>query len=201
MSEEPLFSTLTLYILTIIISLIMEFNIMDIKIHIYYGIAYLISIIGSQFVVKYILDNMWKKVYLEIKKIDNNKKFEEIRPFLHTPKILGLLESILYTTAFLIGKYEFISVWLVIKVAGSFKREFKSNDQGEQYEREKYNIFLIGNGLLILFSYIGALICRWLMEDNKRCFSIIIVCGGLILLSLIMYIVSKCLLVDKNTKV
>ena len=166
---------------------------MDAKTY-YYGIAYIISIIGSQFVIKHILKNMWKQVYIRIKKNQKFNEIEEIRPFLRTPQVLGLLESILYTTACLIEKYEFISVWLLLKVAGSFKREFKS---AEHFERQKFNIFLIGNGLLILFSFVGALISKWLMKETLDCLSIIFVGSGLAIFSFTMFIWSKCLLKDE----
>jgi hypothetical protein len=66
---------------------------------------------------------MWENVRLKIKEKSSDQDIDEIRPFPQTPRILGLLESTLYTTACLLEKYEFISVWLLLKVAGGFKRE------------------------------------------------------------------------------
>jgi hypothetical protein len=156
----------------------------------YYGIAYVVSIIGSQFVIKCTLENMWKQVDFRINKDPDFKKMEETRPFPQTPRFIGLLESVLYTSAFLVNKYEFISVWLLLKVAGSFKRGSKND---ERYERQKFNIFLIGNGILIIFSFVGSLISKQLIK-SKDCFSIILLAGSLIVLSLVMYIWSVYLL-------
>jgi hypothetical protein len=163
----------------------------------HYGIAYAVSIIGSQFVIKYIIENMWKQVDFRINKDPKFPKLEETRPFSQISQIIGLLESVLYTTAFLVDKYEFIGLWLLLKIGGSFKRGSKYD---ERYERHIFNIFLIGSGLSIIFSFVGFLISKQLSKQligSKDCFSIILLAGSLIVLSLVMYGWSKYLL-DKE---
>jgi len=56
------------------------------------------------FIKKYI-----EHFYNYNKKDLNILEIEKARPFSRIPEILGFLESGLYTNAFLIGKYEFIS--------------------------------------------------------------------------------------------
>jgi hypothetical protein len=57
-----------------------------------------------------------------------------------------------------LGKAEFIGVWLALKVAGQWKRWSEGVRVGEREvdARVFYNIFLIGSGLSIAYSIVGA---------------------------------------------
>jgi hypothetical protein len=154
--------------------------------NIWYLLAYGISIFGSQVVIKLILGNMWGLVIEGVKGNDSSQDTENIRALSWTSQILGLLESVLFTTAFFTDKYEFISIWLVLKVAGGF---MKLSDSSKQYRRPIFNFFLIGNGLLILYSFVGVSISRWAMQKIHS--DLIIFAGaGLLLLSGIILLVS-----------
>lgn len=63
--------------------------------------------------------------------------------------LLGIIERILYTFAFIINAHEWVAVWLTLKVAVGWTRWQKG-------DRSSYNIFLIGSGLSILFGLLGA---------------------------------------------
>ncbi len=63
---------------------------------------------------------------------------------------LGIAERALYTTGFLIGLPEIISIWLALKVAVRWSVWNHKN------RRNTYNLFLIGNALSVLLSYLGA---------------------------------------------
>lgn len=63
------------------------------------------------------------------------------------PRLVGLLEAVLYPTSLLAGHGAFIGVWLALKTAGSWKRWEKETYEG----RARFQIFLLGNGLSILF--------------------------------------------------
>jgi len=67
----------------------------------------------------------------------------------------GVCESIMYLTAFLVGKPEFIGIWLALKVAGQWvrwkgeapRRFFARRHNAEEANegRRRFNAFLIGN--------------------------------------------------------
>ncbi len=63
------------------------------------------------------------------------------------PTIVGLIESILYTSSFLVGRPEFIAVWLGLKVAGHWDLW-----QEGQAGRARFNRALVGNGMAIMIS-------------------------------------------------
>jgi len=62
----------------------------------------------------------------------------------------GVVERLLYTTAFLVNQPGFIAVWLALKVASQWER-WKKVD-----ERATYNVFLIGSGLSLIMAFLGA---------------------------------------------
>lgn len=64
---------------------------------------------------------------------------------------LGIIERILYSSAFMLGAPSWVAVWLGVKVAVQWNRW-----KGE--ERATYNVFLIGNAISILFGFIGSCI-------------------------------------------
>lgn len=65
---------------------------------------------------------------------------------------LGVVERLLYTTAFLMKAPAFVAVWLAFKVAAKWKEQ-------EAWERSNYIVFLIGSGLSIAIAFLGAWIC------------------------------------------
>ncbi len=73
------------------------------------------------------------------------------------PALLGVLESILYPTAFIIGHTDFIGLWLLLKVAGQWPRwtrEIKATDDVDAPDegRRRYYQFLIGNALNVILA-------------------------------------------------
>ena len=60
---------------------------------------------------------------------------------------VGILERFMYTTAILIGKPEFIGVWLVVKVV-------------QQRPSSAHNVFLIGSALSLIWGAATALVIQ-----------------------------------------
>lgn len=103
-----------------------------------YLIGYLISTIGGTIILYFLLDCcLWRK-------LDKPKDRWIIA-------LLGILERLTYTTAILISFPQWIAVWLGAKVAVNWKK-------WQEGERNRYNIFLIGNLVSIIFGFLGALI-------------------------------------------
>jgi hypothetical protein len=61
---------------------------------------------------------------------------------------LGMLERALYTGALIMGSWELIAAWLVLKTAGKWKEV--------AVHRGADNVWLIGNGLSLFFGFFGA---------------------------------------------
>ncbi|MBU1077096.1 MAG: hypothetical protein KKH98_07380 [Spirochaetes bacterium] len=74
----------------------------------------------------------------------------EFKPHMLWPAILvGFCEAGLYPTAWIIKQPDFIAIWLIIKTAGQWDY-WKDRKIG----RMRFNMFLIGNALMIGFGYI-----------------------------------------------
>jgi len=93
------------------------------------------------------------------------------------PEFVGILERILYTSFIVAGHTEFIGFWLLVKVGAGWrwqlvpegspieqgterqeKSKKKPNRKKERERAARYNVFLIGNALSLIFGGLGALI-------------------------------------------
>jgi hypothetical protein len=84
------------------------------------------------------------------------------------PALLGLLESVLYPTAFLIGRTDFIGLWLLLKVAGQWPRwtrETSTAEDGDAVDegRRRYYQFLIGNALSVGLAAVSYAVMKMLV--------------------------------------
>ena len=70
--------------------------------------------------------------------------------------MLGVVERFLYLTSIMIGKPEFIAVWLTIKTV------YLSLSKKDVSGRRIYNNFLVGNGISILYAFAGAGFIQWM---------------------------------------
>lgn len=128
----------------------------------------LIQIIGfvSLFIYGVYLSNFFisqitSNLYLLQKRKDKDTSFnwEYSRK---QSEILGIVERSLYITSFLINAPEFIAIWFTIKMAINWKRW--SDAEG----RLLFNIFLIGNGLSIIFSISAFLSYKASLIENQN---------------------------------
>jgi hypothetical protein len=82
------------------------------------------------------------------------------------PLLVGVLERILYVSAWLFGAVEFIGIWLALKVAGGWKAWSEGRDLPGDKPNKKVtvpgryilNVFLLGNGLSIMGALAGVLL-------------------------------------------
>lgn len=94
-----------------------------------------------------------------------------------SPAVVGVCEAVMYPLALVIGKGEFIGVWLAVKVAGQWTRwsgdpsstgttDLDALNQG----RRRFNAFLVGNAISIMFGVVVWLLVRALVAQppNSR---------------------------------
>jgi len=110
-----------------------------------YVAVYAVSIILGWFTINPICYNLGKHYFKKV-------KWDRF-----LPRFVGALEQIMYTTSILIGKEEFVAVWLVLKLAG----EWRQIDRPAGYAM--YNIFLIGNSLSLMLAAATALFIKSLL--------------------------------------
>jgi len=74
----------------------------------------------------------------------------------------------LYVAFLQLGLGNLIGVWLVLKVAGHWKRWVDDGDEQTQRPdgRSVFNIFLIGNALTVLYSFVGFKLIGWIQAER-----------------------------------
>jgi hypothetical protein len=123
----------------------------------WYMVSLSFSIGANIFVLRPFVDRMWSLIGWECK----GGVPMALRPYAWTPVGIGIIEAVLYPVSLLMNRPEFIAIWLAAKVAG----QFELSPEGNQIPaRTRYNIFLIGSGLSILFGVVSAFVARWLSD-------------------------------------
>jgi hypothetical protein len=92
----------------------------------------------------------------------------KLRPESWQPRVLAFLESILYIAFLQMGQAWFIGLWMALKVAGQWTRWSARGDAATNQPPGPvvFNVFMIGNGLLILFSYVGFKLIGWVHHEQ-----------------------------------
>ena len=113
--------------------------------------------------------------------------------------MVGLIESFMYLSSLLIGKAEFIAVWLAFKVIGRWESakleadQLNNNKELTKKDRIKncanYNIFLMGNALNIVFAATGWKIVIWL--KRKQSLEAIIIILVVVAVSLVFHLCAQ----------
>lgn len=139
----------------------------------YYAIGFIYGSLVPSLILASVLRNLWviiaelNKAVLSTssrqKVITTNERF--------TPFILGLIERFLYMTAMFIGQFDFVGLWLLLKVAGGWKKWADGISDFPEARmavsgRIVFNVFLIGNGLSIAFAFVGYSVTKLLITGN-----------------------------------
>ena len=83
-------------------------------------------------------------------------------------RLVGFVERALFVATLQMGRGEFIGVWLLLKVAGQWKRWTEGETVGDKTidGRSAFNIFLIGSGLSIAYAFVGAHLIRFIVGKD-----------------------------------
>ncbi len=159
---------------------------MDINVLFDYLIGYLFSVVIGHFLIKLFSDTAWTAIGEGFSKESTYHRW--------TTYILGIIERALFTSSVFFGAREFIAIWLAIKVAAQWKSwEGNPGKVGEaRLARARYNLFLLGTGLTVAYSVLGAQITLWLIDNMV--FLAIATSIALLLLTVVFWLVAK-----KNT--
>ena len=115
-----------------------------------------VSIIGGDFVIRPLVGWMWK--YIHGHEHGNlPAEFTRKSGMLSGP--LGMLDRTIYTGALIIGMWQVIAGWFVLKVSAKWKTP--------SVYRGADNVWLIGTGLSLLFAFAGAWIALGHMPTTR----------------------------------
>jgi len=128
-------------------------------------VGYSFAAFIGDFFVRHIVTELWKGLGA------TEKPKDPIRPSALHPQLVGFIERFLYVCAIQMGAPEFIGFWLAVKVGGQWNRWSEGTDREGPRNvagREFFNVFLIGNGLSIAYSIVGAKTIAWLLDSEFR---------------------------------
>jgi hypothetical protein len=127
-------------------------------------IGYIFAVVIGGILTKLVSDRMWKCIGWDEKNDDSQK----LRPNVWQPRVIGIVERILYVATLQLGKAEFVGIWLALKVAGQWSRWSKDPEEGENLPQGRtiYHNFLIGNGISVLYAFVGFKVIEWLSSGK-----------------------------------
>lgn len=146
----------------------------------YYAVGYLYSLVIGTLLIHYLAEYTGKAI----------GEFKDGEYYRWTAAMVGTTERLLYTSAILFNRIEFIGIWFLLKVASQWSRwgeketkKKNADDNKDVYrERANFNSFLINTGLSLAYGALGGKIAVWLMQGDH---DIAIASGaGLIFLNL-----------------
>lgn len=171
-----------------------------ITIFIPYAIGYLFAIIFGSILIRFVMDEIKEKTRFSNFRFTSDEK--KINSWY--AQVVGIFDFILYISAMLIDKYEFIAIWLAFKVAGRweasrleqylFPKDIKRifNEKGTNWgliiNNALYNTFTIGNALVIIWAGVSYKIINYLKNESYG--KAIVIALLLILLTLIFYLLA-----------
>jgi hypothetical protein len=120
-------------------------------------IGYGFSVFAEAILVKSLVETLWDSVSPGS---SSNPRF---RPQLWQGDALARVEGALYVAFLQLGLGQLIGFWLALKVAGQWKRWMDDGDEKTQMPdgRTTLHVFLIGNALSILYSFVGFKLIGW----------------------------------------
>jgi hypothetical protein len=150
---------------------------------IYYVVGYFYSLLIGTWLTYYLADYTGKAI----------GEFKEGEYYRWTASIVGVTERMLYTSAILFNKLEFIGIWFLLKVVSQWRRwgekdlKSKTNDDEKSVYRERanFNSYLINTGLSLAYGVLGGEITIWMKNNNNDILTPIAFGLGLILLNVI----------------
>src|ERR1041385_5448320 len=125
-------------------------------------IGYGFSVFAEAILVKSLVEPLWDCIAPQSSDGSQN------RPQLRQGDTLARIEGVLYVALLQLGLGNLIGVWLGLKVAGQWKRWMDDGDEKTQRPdgRSVFNVFLIGNALSVLYSFVGFKLIDWIRDER-----------------------------------
>jgi hypothetical protein len=125
-------------------------------------IGYGFSVFAEAILVKSLVETLWDCI------VPQSSSSPQNRPQFWQGDALARIEGVLYVAFLQLGLGYLIGVWLILKVVGQWKRWTDDGDEKTQRPdgRSVFNIFLIGNALSVLYSFVGFKLIGWIQAER-----------------------------------
>ena len=112
----------------------------------------------SDFLMKITISFIWGHKSLVKVGSANKTLLKKLRLVSWMPRTVGILERLIFTTSFILGRFEYIGIWLALKTIGSWKSNTGENNMNKNnLWRVTENIFLMGTAFSLILSFFGAI--------------------------------------------
>jgi hypothetical protein len=121
-------------------------------------VGYCYPVLLGVLLVKNLVERMWDCV------LPDGSKNPALRPDAWQARALSYIEAVLYVAFFQLGHPWFPVAWLALKIAGNWQRWSQTGNvnNGIPAGTAIFNVFMIGNAILILHSFVGYKIIVWM---------------------------------------
>ena len=125
-------------------------------------IGYGFAVFAEAILVKSLVETLWDCI------VPPSSSSPQSRPLFWQGDALARIEGVLYVAFLQLGIGSLIGVWLILKVAGHWKRWLDDGDEKTQRPdgRTVFNIFLIGNALSVIYSVVGFKLIGWIEAER-----------------------------------
>ena len=125
-------------------------------------VAYGVGVVAAILPLHIIVASSWALV--EAEAVSDQPYFwwsvhAALRRYVWQGDLVGIVERSLYVTALILGRLEFVAVWLTLK---TIARSPRWTEEAAIKGRGLFNVFLVGNGLSIVFAAIGYGLALWI---------------------------------------
>ncbi len=148
-------------------------------------IGYFVAVFGGQAAISNIVNRLYAKIGLP-----NDQRYgASISMF------LGTVEMVLYVGAFQIERPEFIALWLGLKTVTKWRHwesDIPVDVEGKRalvLGRMAYNLFLLGNALVVLFAAVGSILID--LSSAEEWSKVIALTGALLVGSIALAICAR----------
>lgn len=147
-----------------------------------YVIGYGFSVIVGAILVKSLVETLWDCI------APGSSENPRVRQPPWQGDALARIEGVLYIAFLQLGLGQLIGVWLILKVVGQWKRWMDDGDEKTERPdgRSVFNIFLIGNALTVLYSFVGFKLIDWVIAG--RVAQVCWVCLSVIAATLVLWV-------------
>jgi hypothetical protein len=145
-------------------------------------IGYGFSVFAEAILVKNLVETLWDCL------TPGSASNPQARPHPWQGEALARIEGVLYVAFLQLGLGPLIGLWLVLKVAGQWKRWLDDGDEKTERPdgRAVFNVFMIGNALTILYSIVGFKMIGWVAAGEMR--RVLIVSLAAIAMTLVLWV-------------
>ena len=128
----------------------------------------------SDLVVNFVIGNIWGRGTPK-KYLGTLTDLKDLKNASWIPRIVGILERIIFTTSFIFGRFELVGFWLVLKVIGNWQSNptpvsYSKKQKQSKLWRVKENIFLIGTASSLILSLISAFVYFKIIDNKSKYF-------------------------------